>query len=504
MGIVARQSIKASISNYIGVLIGFAALLYFYPLFFSPTEYGAMRLLLELGAVLGSFGLLGTTYSINRFFPYFKNPPHHNGFFFWVFALPLIGYFLSLTGLITFETNFIKLFKNDTQYIHLIFPMLLVLVLFMMLQTVTETASSNHGRISIPNFIREVFTRSSILGLSYLFYVKTIDFQLFCWLIVGTYLFAFILSVIYLRTLTPISLKPNFDFFKLNPQVKTDIVKFTSWLFIASATTLIVGKIDFLMISASKSLADTAVYSIGFYLAVLIEIPKRTIMQIANPIFAEHMKNQNIPKLSDLYKQLSNNQLLIGSILFLLIWLNIDTAFYIMPNGKFYETGKMVVFYIGLGKLFEMVGITSSPIISNSKFYAWGLISSLIMIFSAIALNFWLIPLLGIDGAAIATVLTFFLGYGFVMILIYIKMNIHPFTSNQLKTVGLLAIFIPLTTVTKILENPIADSFIKTPLMLGIILPIIYYWKISPEFNEQLLKGIHGIRQFRKNRSAGQ
>ena len=114
MGIVARQSIKASISNYIGVLIGFAALLYFYPLFFSPTEYGAMRLLLELGAVLGSFGLLGTTYSINRFFPYFKNPPHHNGFFFWVFALPLIGYFLSLTGLITFETNFIKLFKNDT------------------------------------------------------------------------------------------------------------------------------------------------------------------------------------------------------------------------------------------------------------------------------------------------------------------------------------------------------------------------------------------------------
>ena len=75
MGIIIRQSFKASLSNYIGVIIGFASLIYFFPKFFTPSELGAIRLLIELGAIIGSFGLFGTTYSINRFFPYFKNLP---------------------------------------------------------------------------------------------------------------------------------------------------------------------------------------------------------------------------------------------------------------------------------------------------------------------------------------------------------------------------------------------------------------------------------------------
>ena len=501
MGIVARQSIKASISNYLGVLIGFATLLYFYPLFFTPKQLGASRLLVEIGAVVSGFSLLGSTYAVNRFFPYFKNPPLHHGFFFWIFLIPALGYLLSASGILILEDDFIKLFKKDTSMISDILPMIVVLVLFMMLQSLFESVASNYGRITIPNFIREVVVRLFILVFAYLFYVKIISFTTFCWSLTGVYLIGAIATIFYVKQLTPISLKPDFKFLSDHPEVKTDAIKFTLWFFIVNAVGLIINKIDFLMISASKSLDDTAVYSIGFYLAVLIEIPKRTIMQISNPIFAEHMKNQNVSKVSSLYKQLSNNQLLVGSILFLLIWLNVDTAFHIMPNGEYYKAGKMVVFYIGIGKLFEMVGITTSPILSNSKFYAWGLITSLIMIFSAVGLNLWLIPLLGIDGAAIATVLTFIFGYGFVMLLIYVKMKIHPFTKNQIKTILLLALFIPLATYIKLAENPIADSFLKTPLMLALLIPCIYYWKISPEFNEQIQKAIHGIRQFRKNRT---
>ena len=415
--------------------------------------------------------------------------------------IPALGYLLSASGIVILEDDFIKLFNKDTSMISAILPMIVVLVLFMMLQSLFESVASNHGRITIPNFIREVVVRLLILLLAYLFFIKLISFSVFCWLLTGAYLIGALASFIYIGRLTPISLKPDFKFLSDHPEVKTDAIKFTLWFFIVNAVGLIINKIDFLMISASKSLADTAVYSIGFYLAVLIEIPKRTIMQISNPIFAEHMKNQNISKVSSLYKQLSNNQLLVGSILFLLIWLNVDTAFHIMPNGEYYKAGKMVVFYIGIGKLFEMVGITTSPILSNSKFYAWGLITSLIMIFSAVGLNLWLIPLLGIDGAAIATVLTFIFGYGFVMLLIYVKMKIHPFTKNQIKTILLLALFIPLATYIKLAENPITDSFLKTPLMLALLIPCIYYWKISPEFNEQIQKAIHGIRQFRKNRA---
>ena len=82
MGIVARQSFKAALSNYAGILLGFLNLFILFPLFFVPRDLGALRLLLETGAVLSSFALLGTHYSINRFFPYFRTddrkhtPPH--------------------------------------------------------------------------------------------------------------------------------------------------------------------------------------------------------------------------------------------------------------------------------------------------------------------------------------------------------------------------------------------------------------------------------------------
>jgi hypothetical protein len=83
-------------------------------------------------------------------------------------------------------------------------------------------------------------------------------------------------------------------------------------------------------------------------------------------------------------------------------------------------------------------------------------------------------------------------------------MKIHPFTVSQLKTILLLIVFIPFATYLHLAQNPVIDSILKTPLLLAILLPCIYYWKISPEFNEQLQKAAHGIRQFRKNRTTRQ
>jgi hypothetical protein len=74
--------------------LAFASLFLLFPLFFEPEELGAIRLLLESGAVMSTFALLGTNYSINRFFPYFRTEDKkHHGFFFWVFVTPAFGYF---------------------------------------------------------------------------------------------------------------------------------------------------------------------------------------------------------------------------------------------------------------------------------------------------------------------------------------------------------------------------------------------------------------------------
>lgn len=83
MGVIIRQSIKSTLSNYVGIGLAFLSLFLLQPLFYTPRELGAVRLLIESAAVISSFALMGTNYSINRYFPHFQTADRkHHGFFF--------------------------------------------------------------------------------------------------------------------------------------------------------------------------------------------------------------------------------------------------------------------------------------------------------------------------------------------------------------------------------------------------------------------------------------
>ena len=56
----------------LAALAGFLSLFILLPLFYTPEKLGAVRLFIELGTVLSSFALIGTHYSINRFFPFLR------------------------------------------------------------------------------------------------------------------------------------------------------------------------------------------------------------------------------------------------------------------------------------------------------------------------------------------------------------------------------------------------------------------------------------------------
>jgi len=489
MGIVARQSAKAAISNYFGILLGFLNLFILFPLFYTPTELGGIRLLLETGVVISSFALLGTNYSINRFFPYFKTEDRkHNGFFFWAFAMPAVGYFFVFIGLLVFKHELLGFFKSDNAMLNRLYPMLLALVLFSLFQTVLETSNANHGRIAVSNFLREVVLRIIILAGGYLYYLGWIGYETSVWVIVGSYSVVVIFNFFYLRTLTLIHLKPDFNFLRENKELVADIYKYTAMLFLGGLTGLIVGKIDFLMISAQKNLADTAIYSIGFYLALLIEIPKRTILQIANPIISGHMKNNNMPEVQKMYKQIPINQLIAASILFYLIWLNIDNLFQIMPRGDFYKTGKLVVFLIAMGRLIDMIGSAAGPVMANSKFYGYSMFNFVVSIVVAVTSNLLLIPIFGINGAAFGTILTFFFSQGVAIYFIYRKTGLHPFAKNQLYIFLILGIFLLPTLWGKWFLNPFLDGAVRTLLMGGSFVYVLYRLKLSVEFSAMVDK----------------
>lgn len=488
MGVIIRQGFKASISNYIGLVLGFVSLYLLQPKFYEPEELGAIRIFIELGTVLSAFSLVGTHYSINRFFPFFRTSDQKNhGFFFWAFSFPLFGYTLLIIVLAFFGTDFFTFINPKASQYESLLPLLLILIFITLYQTVTEVSCANHGRITVPNFMREVVTRILIIIAGMLYYFKFISFYASMWMIVSAYFIALCGNLWFLSKLTTINLKPDMNFLKKNPELKKDVFKFTLLLFFSGIAALVVPKIDlFLISSIRENLAEVAIYSVGFYLATFIEVPKRTILQIANPIISKLMREEKFDEVESLNKKNGTNQLLISGILFFLIWLNIDNLYALMPKGEIYVKGKWVVFYIGISKMIDALVCGNSPIITNSKFYSLSAISIVVAAVSSILFNYVLISKFGLIGGAISTILVMLCVNLCNLLLLQFKLNINPFDSRQIRIALVLGLFICSTFIGPWLNGPIIDSVVKTLVMGSLLIFTLYKLKVSDEFNELL------------------
>ena len=128
----------------------------------------------------------------------------------------------------------------------------------------------------------------------------------------------------------------------------------------------------------------------------------------------------------------SDLQFILGALALLFLWVNIDLLFHWMPNGQLYEAGKWAVFYLGVGKLCVLLQGNSAAMLIFSKRYYLSLILNFCSIVVGVLMNQWLIPIMGIDGAAIATGCVW-LASGIVMaLLIWLVYGMQPMTSDVL------------------------------------------------------------------------
>jgi O-antigen/teichoic acid export membrane protein len=275
------------------------------------------------------------------------------------------------------------------------------------------------------------------------------------------------------------------------------MIRFTGFLFVGGFTGLVVNKIDFLMISSMRSLADTAIYSIGFYLAMLMDIPKRTLLQISAPIFAQHVKDENMTELQNIYKKITLNQVVAGTLLFYFIWINIDNLYQIMPRGDYYSMGKWVFFTLGLARIMEASGAGAGAVIVNSKFYPLTLLSFGVSAVVAITANYLLIPIMGIQGAALATLVTVALSQALVVYIVFRKTGMNPYSKTKIVLLLAFGIMLIPTAFGKWFHNPFLDGLIRTTVLGGGFLYTVYAFRISDDMN-QLANGF--LKRISKNR----
>lgn len=477
MGIVIRQAAYTTFFNYLGVVLGFINLTVLMSHWFTVDQLSLTRVLLDIAVINIQISHLGSFRSIVRFFPFFNKDGKTNGLMLLSVSLPFFGFLLVAAAFILFKDFFVAHFAEETMLFESYYWGIIPLTFFLLYNNIFEVYLQAHSQTVFASFLKTVFIRILVSIALVLFYFEIIDFHGFMLFFVFSYLLNVILFLLHLQSRKLIDLKMNPRFFR--KKVLRIYSNFSFYSILSNISATLVNKIDAIMVVALLEMSASGVYSMAAYLSILLYIPAQQISKIAFPIIAKAWNKRKMNEINEIYKKSSLNQLLLGGLVFILVWFSIDN-FYALQKEE-YATGKYVFFFLGLSQLINMTFGVNGQIINISKYYRFDTLTSVILAVLAIATNLLLIPAFGITGAAMATafcILLFNISRG---IYLYRKLHIHPFSFSTLKALAVLGFAFMIGAFLPNIGNIYLDTIVKSIILtIAIVAPLVYF-KISED-----------------------
>jgi O-antigen/teichoic acid export membrane protein len=351
--------------------------------------------------------------------------------------------------------------------------------------TLLEVYSRSLLKNVLPNFLKEIFVRVGLAVLALLYFRETITFEQ---VMTGSVLI-YALSVLILFSTLAAEGRLGLRFsFSMEPGVRKELIRFSLLSFAGTAGMIVIGKVDSLMVAGLLGLAPVAVYTTAFYMATVIEIPKRAMTQVATPLISRGFEKNDMVEVSTIYRKTALNQFIIGTLLLIGIAANLDSIFFFMPKGDVYAAGKWVVLIIGAGKLVDMLFGPSSEIIVYSKYYSFNILLIVLLAGVIVTANNYLIPAYGINGAAAAAALAMIVFNGVKFVFIWIKLGIQPFSFQFTKVLSIGAVAWTASMLLPPIEPVWLDMMVRSALITVIFSAFVLGLKISPEANAVVRK----------------
>jgi len=481
MGIVLKQSFINTLILFLGFAIGGLNVLFLYTHFLHEDYYGLITFLLSASNILLPLMVFGMQHTVIKFFSSYKTKQEEDSFLMSTVLLPILiivpfgligAYFYEvISSWVSEENPIIK------KYTYLIF----VVAVFMGYFEVFYAWTRIRFKSVFGNFIKEIFARVCVTFLLIAVYLGWLSNEQFIYAVVIVYALRTLIMKLYaMYVYTPAII------LKLPANIK-EILSFSMYIIVAGSAAGVLLEIDKFMIPQMEQIAKVAYYSVGVYIASVIAIPIRAMQQITSPIVAKGMNENKIDEVGKLYKQTSINLLVVGGLLFLLINLNINDVYELINKPEFTE-GIWIVFIISCAKLIELALGTANAILVNSKYYKIIFYLSLAMALSVILLNKWFIEMIGINGAALATLIVVF-SYSLIKIsYIKSKLKIQPFGINTFKLIMVLVFIFSVFYFWSLEVHPLVNIIIKSSIITVCYLFFIKKLNISEDLSLLAMK----------------
>lgn len=485
MGIIQRQSLKYTLINFVGTFLGFLSVIFIYPL--QEEAYATFQFVFNNASLLVPFLGLGIHGVIVKYFPVFHSKNAEHQFLF--FTLKLSTLFASvLTFLIIllyfiFNTQLSLWFENF-ELIEANKFFILALAWLLLFNSNFIYHASTKLRIVIPDLISTIGIKIFLPILVLALYFDWIAVNIFMYWIIGFYFLVGIFLFFYSWSLAPHSTATDFGI--LDKGEYKGLVGFMLFAALNSLGISLVLKLDVLMIGSMLTKRDLWLFTTVLVISNVMDIPMKALNQIASPVISNDWKTKSLNNIKSIYQKSSVYGIMIGVLLFGMIYVIWPDILALMPNDKNGVVRNLdptlvqnIFICLGFAKLIDLATGLNSNIITYSEKYRVHMYMLLGLGLMNIILNYYLIYNIGILGAAIASLISW-TTFNFIKY-IYVKTKFGIGISFGVQTV-LMLIGLSITTLVNNVPfdfHPVINIGMKSATV--VLLYFSALWLYNPE-----------------------
>lgn len=478
MGIIRRQSMWATVAAFAGGVLGYVNKVYLFTEYLTVQQVGFANMLLEVAGLFGMLAMLGLGSTTLKYFPFFqdKEKKHHN-FLLFILGVLFVGMLISIGIMLYSKPLIVRWKENDTlllNYFSYLVPMVMGYAFFNAFYFYLRSQYN----LAVPAVVKEVVLRLSVTVAIVVFWYQLVDFDGFVfWYSLAPVAMAVSL-ILYTIYKGELYLIPGpWDRVR---QYASEMLRHGRYVLLGGLSFIIVLKMDIIMIFGELDEAKVGIYTTVAYFTIVMEFPFRALSNTASPRIAEMWKENDIAGINRFFKRTSLLNFIVGILLFCGIWINLDTIFSVMRNPA-YATGRNVFLILGFSRVLHMLMGFNQQILATSRAFRYDLLFNVGLLIIAFVLNSILIPIYGINGAAIATGVSMLLYNVSRVLFLYRLDRLHPF-SSKLIWVTLIAIGAMLVNeVLPVLDHKFLDLLYRSALFTLMFMGPILLLRLSDD-----------------------
>ena len=479
MGVIKRQGIQNTIISYAGMVLGYINTILLLPNILQPDQVGITKLLISVSGMFAQFSALGFTSVTFKFFPFYRDKEkQHHGFLFMLLAVPLAGFALISLLFVLFKPVVLRYYAPQEAEILLKYYYYIILLAFFALFYILQDAYlKSLYKTVVPSFVQDFLLRVLTTIAISLYAFDLLNFEQFVHLYIGINCATALILSAYLIFLKQFFVKPTWQAFKIRPL--KEILNYGLFSFIGNISTTLNNNIDSLMILHYLGAGQVGIFQIAFFVTSAIRIPANSILKIVVPQVSDYWSSQDLPALKSIYQRVTSINLVLGGLLFIGIWANMDNIFSFMP--AVYNEGAYVFFFIGVARVFDMATGLNGVILLTSEKYRYDLLFNALLAVLTIITNYIFIPLYGISGAAFASMLTIVAINLARLIFVWAVYKMQPFVWKSLLIVAIAVVTYGASELIPFLGNNYLDLAVRSVFISALYGILILALKASPD-----------------------